>query len=128
MFAFLNPEHSVQKILIFSLDYFSDCFFILCFIYKYALFTFHYFINIKAINLYFVFFKHNLDEEEDGKTPTQPLLKKGRHFSSFYFNPFFILVILYLQPYYFFYLSFYFHGEVMLQLFIKCRLEKSSLA
>jgi hypothetical protein len=34
-----------------------------------------------------VFFKHNLDEEEDGKTPTQPLLKKGRHFSSFYFNP-----------------------------------------
>lgn len=35
-----------------------------------------------------MFFKHNLDEEEDGKTPTQPLLKKGRHFSSFYFNPF----------------------------------------
>uniref|UniRef100_A0A452UQZ2 Solute carrier family 12 member 2 n=1 Tax=Ursus maritimus TaxID=29073 RepID=A0A452UQZ2_URSMA len=30
----------------------------------------------QAINLYFVFFKHNLDEEEDGKTPTQPLLKK----------------------------------------------------
>lgn len=51
-------------------------------------YIFHYLINKKAINLYFVFLKHNLDEEEDGKTPTQPLLKKGRHFSSFYFNLF----------------------------------------
>lgn len=56
--------------------------------------TFNHFIIIKAINLYFVFSKHNLDEEEDGKTPTQPLLKKGRHFSSFYFISFFILLTL----------------------------------
>lgn len=86
-------------------------------------------INIKAINFYFVFFKHNLDEEEDGKTPTQPLLKKGRHFSSFYFNPLFHTVnsLIPTLLFSFFYFSFYFHGEVLLQLFIKWRLEKLSL-
>lgn len=95
MFTFKNPQPSVQKISIFSLDYFSQTASSYCALFINVLYLhFHYFTNIKAINLYFVFFEHNLDEEEDGKTPTQPLLKKGRHFSSFYFNPLFILLTL----------------------------------
>lgn len=40
----------------------------------------------------FCIFKNLPEEDEDGKTPTQPLLKKGRHFPPFCVKSFFHII------------------------------------
>jgi len=49
------------------------------------------FINI-TLTFLFCIFKNLPEEDEDGKTPTQPLLKKGRHFPPFCVKSFFCIV------------------------------------
>lgn len=46
----------------------------------------------RKLTFLFYIFKNLPEEDEDGKTPTQPLLKKGRHFPPFCVKPFFRIV------------------------------------
>lgn len=73
VFSYEKPFHSISLFSTF-------------FKYKIVVFSL---ISQRKLTFSYCMFKHVPEDEEDGKTPTQSLLKKGRHFSPFCLKSFF---------------------------------------